>query len=548
MNKTVLIIIFIIAAVLRLLFLDKAGGLWYDELVSYEEAVQNDIFSVISYTLKIDVHFPLYQIFLHIWSNIFSFSDLSLRLFSVIFGFLTVVISYFAGKELKDKNCGLISASVFAVNSFFIYYSQEVRLYSFLLFLITLNLFSIIKLRNNFNDKKNYLYFIFSSSMIIYTHTISFIYVFGVLFGVLLYFILKKQHLKKLLYSYLFIFLICLPIFLFIIFNFEKYTSQINGYYCDYSSIFIIFQDLFTPVLESLLDNPCGYFSKLFAHFSFSVLFFILLPLLCAIFGIFTAIKKDKFCFVLISGSMLFLLAEIIAFNITDFKILPRYASDIMPSLLIVMSYGFSLLNVNKSKAIVVLFIFINLFFLIFSPQAAYKQNRNGFKTLAGMLNEIPISKNDYILLWNRREILDKYIPFQTYKVSLLKDFAYRSETMLQYEKDFKSSNLDKRKNILYKYFYDNIVPENTEQYMNFIINDMKKHQKFIITMYDKFETYNKEVFKELLKNTNFYEITSFNDLLTIKTLTDIKKLCDEKLNYIETKKQSPFIIIVYEK
>lgn len=140
--------ILLAAVIFRVLCLDKTGGLWYDELVSYNEAAQADIIQVISYTLKTDVHFPVYPVLLHLWTKIFSLSDLSLRAFSAFFGVLTVIAAYFAGKELKSKETGLYCAAVFAINSFLIYYSQEVRLYSILMFLITLLTYFALRLKN----------------------------------------------------------------------------------------------------------------------------------------------------------------------------------------------------------------------------------------------------------------------------------------------------------------------------------------------------------------------------------------------------------------
>lgn len=147
-NLVIGIIIMFSAVVLRFLCLDKTGGLWYDELVSYKEASHSDLLSTIIYTLKTDVHLPVYPALLHLWSKIFSFSDVALRAFSALFGVLTVAAAYLAGRELKSKEAGMWCAGVFAINSFMIYYSQEVRLYSLLIFLITLLTYIAVKINN----------------------------------------------------------------------------------------------------------------------------------------------------------------------------------------------------------------------------------------------------------------------------------------------------------------------------------------------------------------------------------------------------------------
>ena len=101
-NKNIWLIalVFILGLIFRLLFLDKAGGLSYDELVSFKQASQSNALSTIYYTLKTDVHMPLYQLFLHWWAKIFSLSDLSLRAFSAFCGILTIITGFYTGREL----------------------------------------------------------------------------------------------------------------------------------------------------------------------------------------------------------------------------------------------------------------------------------------------------------------------------------------------------------------------------------------------------------------------------------------------------------------
>ena len=99
-NIWLFIIVLIIGILFRFLYLDKTGGLSYDELVSYMQASRQNILSTIFYTFKTDVHMPLYQIFLHLWCKIFSFSDLSLRAFSALCGVISIIFACLAGLEL----------------------------------------------------------------------------------------------------------------------------------------------------------------------------------------------------------------------------------------------------------------------------------------------------------------------------------------------------------------------------------------------------------------------------------------------------------------
>lgn len=551
-NKNIWLIalVFILGLIFRLIFLDKAGGLSYDELVSFKQASQSNALSTIYYTLKTDVHMPLYQLFLHWWAKIFSLSDLSLRAFSAFCGILTIITGFYTGRELPSPRTSILCASLFAINSFFIYYSQEVRMYSLLILLASLTVLFIVKIKNNPENRWTYTALVITCFALIHTYTIAFIYVIALILTVFVYLYLQKQPLKHLRNAIFTLIILCIPVCLFLFINSAKYTNQINGYYCDWSSLFILIQDMFTPVLESLANNPPHYMHLFFTTLSLSKLIFIVLPVSAALFGIYTALRKDKFSYAVIAPAAVFFIAEIIAFKFTNFKILPRYAAISMPAFLIITAYGFSLISNAKKLNVIIpsIFIVLNLVYLLFSPNAAYKIPRDGFRPLANLINQSEIQNSDFILVWNRKEVLDKYLDKKVNVISILKDFAYKSEVMAANEKQFNSLPIEKRKEILQPYFYQNNIPYNTLLLMNYIITNMQPGQKFIITTTENFNDFDKEKFKHLVEDPEQYQAASLNDLLTLKSLTDIKEICSYNLKFIETKEASPYVITIYSK
>ena len=118
-------IILLLAIIFRFTCLDKVDGLWYDELTMYNEAVKPTFLQVLFFSLKDDIHFPLYQILLHYWGKLFSFSDFALRSFSAVIGVLTVIVGYFIGKTLNSKFLAFLLMTLFALNSYLIYYSKR---------------------------------------------------------------------------------------------------------------------------------------------------------------------------------------------------------------------------------------------------------------------------------------------------------------------------------------------------------------------------------------------------------------------------------------
>lgn len=554
-EKLIFVGIVLVALILRFVCLDKAGGLWYDEIVTYKEASQSNILYVLFYTLNTDVHLPLYPIVLHFWCKIFSFSDYALRAFSAVCGVITVIGSYFVGKELKSKQTGLFCASLFAVNGFLIFYSQEVRLYSFLMMLSTFNLLFLLRVKNDFKNKWNYIGLVASAFAVINAHTLGFIFIGAQFLAFIIYLILyknedKKYKLKSFLIASGSVILLNLLLFIYLYLNRLKYINEINGYYCDWSSLFVVVQNWFSPVLVGLYNNPVHYMKILFSDVSVITIIFIFIPIAMALYSIFHAIKKDKFSIVILSGVLFFLLSEIIAFKFTNFKILSRYTSVVFPNVLILFAYGLSQVDLsNRTKKIVLsTLLLINLFYLIVMSDSAFKMPRNGFRPLAQIVNSSGINKDDFIVVWNRTEILDKYVNKRLNKLSLLRNFAYTSERILGNENKLKKLSLNDRKKLLRAYFASDDIPQNTIYLMDAIYEHALPGQKFIITTTKNFDGFTQESFTKLVDADAEYNRISFNDLLTIKSLINIKQLCYQKFHLVKKVQNGQYVVIIFEK
>lgn len=549
--------IMLLGAILRILFLDKPEGLWYDETIIYKQASQPDIFSVIAYTNQGDVQFPLYQIILHIWSKLFSFSDFSLRMFSSLCGILTVLTSYYVGKNLKSEKTGqekigLICAGIFAVNSFLIYYSQEVKMYALSGLFSTLLLLFVIKIKNNSRNKVNYIGLMLASVAAIYTYIIAFVFVFIQNLALAVYMLNqevsdKKLVVKKSLFFFLCLIIFCAPVFAYLFINRMKYAGVYNSVYSDWSSILVFLQDWFSPIIK--IVNPINYGSVIFSNINLWMVIFIFIPVLIAIYFIFNALKRDKFSFVLFFPAIMFILIEFFAKIFTNFEVAPRYTFIIIPSLLILVGFGFVLTEQKKlAKVLISLFLGINLFYLLFSPDAAFRMPRNGYKQLANVLNASSIKQDDFVVVWNRDIVLEKYIPVRLNVLSLLKNFVFTSEVILYNEKYLNSLSVEKRKTVLRKYFSDEKIPKNSVYIMDVIYNRAKKGQKFIIISDERYESFNQKNFRELVKEDKKYQNTSLNDLYSIKSLIALKNICFKKFKFIKKEKAGFFVVYIFEK
>lgn len=129
-NRYAIAAITIAAAALRFFRLGTQS-MWTDEMLSVHgwSAPEGVPFGV---KLLWDIHGPLYSLFMHLWSGI-SLSTAWLRVPSALAGTAAVPLLYRWLEPIAGKRVALAGALLLACSPFALYYSQEVRFYSFLL-------------------------------------------------------------------------------------------------------------------------------------------------------------------------------------------------------------------------------------------------------------------------------------------------------------------------------------------------------------------------------------------------------------------------------
>ena len=196
-----LLSILILALVLRLISLNQS--LWLDEAINALAVKNLSLFDLVTkYTIN-DFHPPLYHIVLLFWTRVFGFSEVILRLPSVLFTLLSMVVTYFIGRDFFSKKIGLISALLFAVSPLSIYYSQEARMYALAVLFASLSFYFFLHLKNG--DFSNKFIFGFLLSVISGMYSDYIFWIFA--FILLVYLGISTKHKPK-------VFLICLVILL----------------------------------------------------------------------------------------------------------------------------------------------------------------------------------------------------------------------------------------------------------------------------------------------------------------------------------------------
>jgi mannosyltransferase len=133
----------LIALVLRL-YRISSQSIWVDEMLTLHA-------SGITFPLHLidifdNVHGALHSVILFLWSKIFGTGEFALRLPSAIFSVLSILAIYKLVLRLLGRETALIALAILVISPFHIWYGQEVRNYSMLIFFSALSVDSFLSL------------------------------------------------------------------------------------------------------------------------------------------------------------------------------------------------------------------------------------------------------------------------------------------------------------------------------------------------------------------------------------------------------------------
>lgn len=492
-------VIIVLGFILRVLYINKPDGLWNDEYISWMISAK-PIFDGFWSGIKSQCHMPFYYLYLKFFMSLFGQSDLVLRLTSVLSGILSIIAMYFTGLE-KDKKTGLIAALFTAISSFLIYYSQEVRLYSLLFLFSALSLLFTIRLTKNTN-LKNLILLIISNLLIIFTHTIGFVYIFfNMLYISLRLFKEYKKAIIKLWITAGAAGILAIPLIMkiFTTNSFSQWWSSFS-----ISNWGFLITDYFSPVLTNLVSAPANFFYNFHAGF----IIFALLPSIIAVFWITNSVKQDK------NNLLLLLSAAGVIFVLTAAALtgklvfVTKYSIEIYPILIMLAASGSQMIN-NKAlrNSLIIIYCLIHMAYLVLSPVSAPKIRRaQGHKIAADLIKQAEPQKGDVILLeYYPKDRFEKYIDFTDYKVISIDkgNFSEYLSQNMNYDKAFKNGKEAYRPTFQAT---DNGYLK--EKLNNEIISQLKPNQNVILISLNSVALYSPEQMVKIASDESLYKKT----------------------------------------
>jgi hypothetical protein len=534
-----MLLIIVLGTVLRLIFISKPEGLWNDEYVSWSIASVplgkgfiNAVFS--------QCHMPFYYLYLKFFM-LLGDNDTFLRLTSVFAGILSIIGMYLVGKEFKDEQLGVLCAFVAALSSFLIYFSQEVRFYEILFFFSSLSLLFTLKICRDIT-KKNLVGYLLSNLLIMFTHTIGFIFVFFNMVFVSLCLYKKEKNRKNIILLWSGIFLLSLaglPL-IFKIFTTHSY-SQWWGHFT-LSRLAFLITDYFSPILTNIVSAPDSFLSVITLQF----IIFALLPSLIAILGLIKALKtKDYRITGLFLVALSYIFSMIIASIAGKLVFITKYSIEIYPILILIASFGWLEFK-NKLKILMIFsFLFLSLFYLIASPVSAPKLHRaEGHKIAAELLKNADLAEKDYILLlYYPKERFEKYFDFKKYNVISINKGNFTQYLNMNNEEAL----LDGREK------YQSVFAAYDDKYFaqkfnDLLINKLKSGQKLSIVILKDVAFYSPMQMQVLTKNQQLYNKTPFLFLVFSHLRNQLLQKSLKNLQILRIEEKGSWSIVTFRK
>jgi len=171
---TLILVGILILASALMLFRLETKSYWGDEIFSVTH-IQKDVWSILVGEDE-PGNPPLYFLLLHYWIILFGTGEFAVRFLSVIFGVLSVYVTYNLGKLFFGEKEGLVSAFLLLVSHTFIAQAQDARAYTLFTFLSLLSLYFFWKMMKS-GENKYLLAYVLSTVLALCSHYSAFLVV-----------------------------------------------------------------------------------------------------------------------------------------------------------------------------------------------------------------------------------------------------------------------------------------------------------------------------------------------------------------------------------
>lgn len=218
-ENEIIALVFVLAIICRLNML-TTYPLWWDELYIAKPAINRDLPECLRLFFSDPANPPLFYLITQAYMKILNNNTEILRTIPFIFGVLGVWGFFALTKKVSSFSSAFLATFISAISIYHICYSQEVRVYSLILFLAPILTLSLFKLLEKFN-MKNSILFTINTALIINAHLFGTLFVAcNFVYGLIK--LLKIKNVSKLLLFIVYNFIAFLTLAPYLYFNFIK--------------------------------------------------------------------------------------------------------------------------------------------------------------------------------------------------------------------------------------------------------------------------------------------------------------------------------------
>jgi len=154
----------------------QSRDFWGDEVIAIYTAKQVGLNQVLESMAGLVLHPPLYNYVLHFWMALAGESETVVRLPSILFEVLSILVVFRIGSFVLDRRFGLFLAAMTALSPFLILFGSMARWYSLSLLLSLLSVFYFLTITSQAGSKqfKNWTLYALSTILLNYTHFLTY--------------------------------------------------------------------------------------------------------------------------------------------------------------------------------------------------------------------------------------------------------------------------------------------------------------------------------------------------------------------------------------
>jgi mannosyltransferase len=124
----------------------------HDEVITVARVIPGGFTEMLRSVRDSESNPPLYYVVAWAWAKLFGNGEAGMRSLSALLGTATIPLAFLAAREALDRRAGLICAGIVALNPILIWYSQEARSYSMLVFFCAASLLFFLRARRSGSD------------------------------------------------------------------------------------------------------------------------------------------------------------------------------------------------------------------------------------------------------------------------------------------------------------------------------------------------------------------------------------------------------------